>query len=343
MINRNNLGRKVKNEKEDNAMLRNTLITGMMILLVLGIMNSNSLAKEYPTKPIEILCPYTAGSTVDLMIRLVAETAKQYLGQPLVVINKTGAGGSLAASEVISSKPDGYKLVELTNLYFATTTKTQKIPFDPNDLEPLANFIEIDHFFTVKGDSQWKTLDDLLNFAKKNPGKLRWGHVGRGIVQHLFGVILFRKAGVETIDVPYKGTPEQISAILGGHIDASVTTYVTVKDLLKAERLKALFAISDRRYSYTPDIPSIAELGFPEVAQLRALMGLYIHKNTPDNIKQILKDAFKKVQDDKGLSDKFIQIGLTPSFLTPDQMRETIRNAERLGVPILKELGLYIE
>ena len=96
---------------------------------------------DYPTKPIELLCPYTAGSFIDIMARLIADIAPTYLGQPMVVVNKPGAGGSLAAAEVISAKPDGYKLVALGQGFFAITTKTQKIPFNPDDLVPIANFM----------------------------------------------------------------------------------------------------------------------------------------------------------------------------------------------------------
>jgi tripartite-type tricarboxylate transporter receptor subunit TctC len=108
-------------------MLKKVLVIILALLFGGGIWVSNSQGENYPTRPIEILCPYSAGSSVDIMIRLVADIAQKYLGQPMVVINKPGASGTIAAAEIISSKADGYKLVELTNLFFATTTKTQKV------------------------------------------------------------------------------------------------------------------------------------------------------------------------------------------------------------------------
>jgi len=324
-------------------MLIKSLITILAILFGVGIWVSNSQGEDYPTRPIEILMPYSAGSSVDIMIRLVAEKAKKYLGQPMVVINKPGAGGVVAAGEIISSKPDGYKLIALTNFFFATTTKINKAPYDPNDIVPLANFIEINHGLGVKGDSPWKTLDDLLDYGRKNPGKLRWAHTGRGITNCWYGLIIFKQAGVDTIDIPHKGTPEQISAVLGGHVDASVLTYVAVKGLIEAGKLRYLTVFSKKRYSDLPNVPSAVELGYQEIGDLATLMGVYIHKNTPDEIKKTLINAFKKVQEDPEFKKKLIDIGNEPVFLGPELMKEAIKNAERVGVPIIKELGLYVE
>ena len=342
MFNPNDFGWEFK-IKEGNSMLRKSLITILAILFGVGIWVSNSQGKEYPIKPIEILCPYSAGSSVDIMIRLVAETAQKYLGQPLVVINKPGAGGTVAAAEIISSKPDGYKLIELTNFFFATTTKTQKVPFDPNDIVPLANFMEIKHGFGVKGDSPWKTLNDLLDYGRKNPGKLTWAHTGRGITNHMYGLVVVKKAGLDAVDVPYKGTPEQIAAVLGGHVDVSVLTYVAVRDLLKTGRLRYLCVFSNQRYSDLPNVPCVTELGFQEAGELPTLMGLYVHRKTPGEIMKTLIDAFKKVQEDPEFKKKFEDLGEQARFLGPELMKEAIKKAEIVGVPIIKELGLYVE
>jgi len=323
--------------------LRKTYIIILGVLFGVGIGMSNSQGENYPTRPIEILCPYSAGSSVDIMIRLVGDIAQKYLGQPMVVINKPGASGTIAAAEIISSKADGYKVVELTNLFFATTTKTQKVPFNISDLEPLVYFIELKHGFSIKGDSPWKTLNDLVEYARKNPGKLKWAHVGRGGPQHLYGSLLFKKAGVETIDVPYKGSPEQIAAVLGGHVDASISTYGPVKDLLKTGRLKYLAVFSNKRYGDPPDIPCVTELGFQEAGELPTLFGLCINKNTPEEIKRTLVETFRKTYETQEFKKGIEKLGEEPRFGGPELMKEAIKRSERVGVPILKELGLYIE
>lgn len=315
-----------------------------MIIFTLGIVFvQSSGGKDFPTKPIEILVPYTPGSSVDILCRIVADIAPKYLGQPLVVVNKPGAGGSIAAAEVIISKPDGYKLMETTNFFFAMTVHTQKIPFDPKMLTPLANFMEYKNGFIVRGDSPWKTFNDLLDYARKNPGKLRWSHTGRGISQHLYGVLIFRKAGVETIDVPYKGSPEMVSALLGGHLDAAMVVYGAVKDHVTTGKVRYLVTISDRRYIDPPNVPCAVELGFPEVAKLPTFVGIYVHRDTPEDIKKILSDAFRKTYEDPEFKKGIERLGEEPKFAGPEFMKEAIQDGEKTAVPILKEVGLFVD
>jgi len=322
-------------------MARKTLMTILAILVGMGIWVSNLQGQNYPTRPIEILCPYSAGSATDINLRFFADIAQKYLEQPIVVINKPGANGGIMAAEVISSKPDGYKLGMLSNTHVGYALKTIKLPFNPNDLEPLGCFYEAKHGLSVKGDSPWKSLNDLLGYARENPGKLKWGHVGRGGTQHIYGLLIFKKIGVETTDLPFKGTPEQVSAILGGHIDVSVMTYAPVRDLLKTGRLRYLAVFNRQRYSDLPNVPSVAELGFQEAGELKTIWGLWSHKNTSEEIKKTLRETFRKTYEDPELKKGIEKIGEEPNFAGPELMNEAIKRAEDAGVPMLKELGLY--
>jgi tripartite-type tricarboxylate transporter receptor subunit TctC len=164
----------------------------------------NSHGVDYPTKPVEIVVTWGPGGTSDLVARLIADIGKKHLKQSLFVTNKPGAGGTPAVSDVIGSKPDGYKLVYMNNSYFSITSKTQKIAFDIYQLVPLINFTEVRVGLIIKGDSPWKTFGQVVEYAKQNPGKLRWNHAGRGLGNHIVTLLLFRRAGVETIDIPYK-------------------------------------------------------------------------------------------------------------------------------------------
>ena len=323
------------------------MLRKMVFTVSLGIMLHGSIlgqiaeGKEFPTKPIEIICPYPAGASIDLMSRLVADIAPKFLGQRIVVINKPGGAGSVAAADVISSKADGYKLATMASFYFGATAKTQKIPFDPDDLVPLTNFMEFRFGMMVRGDSPWKTLGDLLDYARKNPGKLKWGHPGRGVSIYMSALLIFRKAGVETLEVPYQGSPNVLASLLGGHIDASTGVYGTVKDHVKAGKIRYLTVYSDQRYSDLPDVPCVVELGYPEAA-IPSFIGLYVHKDTPEDIKQTLMDAFKRTYEDPEFKKGIEKIGEEPKYGGPELMREAIRKSEEVGVPILKEFGLYV-
>jgi tripartite-type tricarboxylate transporter receptor subunit TctC len=325
------------------SIIRNSAAALALALLSLGSVGvSGASAADYPTKPIELLCPYTAGASIDIMARLIADIAPTYLGQPVAVVNKPGAGGSLAAAEVISAKPDGYKLVTLGQGFFAITTKTQKIPFDPDDLVPIANFMAWRLALMVKTDAPWKSLNDLLAYGKKSPGGLNWAHSGRGTPPHIIALDIFKKAGVQATDVPYKGSPEALAALLGGHIHAASLPYGTVRDQIKAGKVRPLAFYSEKRYSDQPNIPCIVELGFPDAAKLMTYVAIYAHKNTPEQIKTYLTGVSKKIYDDPRFKKLPDIGGEDPQYGGPEFVRQTIRNAEEVGVPILKEIGLYV-
>ena len=299
-------------------------------------------ALAYPRQPLEIISPYMPGASIDTLGRIVADIAPKYFGQPVVVVSKPGAAGSLAAADVIASKPDGYKLLVSAQVFFATTIRTQKIPFDANDLVPLANFMEMRLVLCVKADSPLKTFNDLLDYARKNPGQLRWSHAGRGITPHMSGMIIFKKAGVQTVDVPYKGGAEALAAILGGHVDVGSSVYGVVSDQVKAGKVRLLMFYTDKRYKDYPNVPTAAELGYPD-AVLPTYVGLYVHKNTPETIKKTLMDTCRKIYDDPKLKRGIEMIGEEPKWGGPDFIRESIKKQQEIGIPVLKEIGLYVE
>jgi len=311
--------------------------------LTVTVLTHPAPGANYPTRPIEIIAPYTPGSPTDLTARFAAEFGQKYLGQPIVVINKPGAGGSLGAAEVISSRPDGYRLLSAISNFFALTSKTQKIPFDPALLTPLVNFTQLVNGVFVRSDSPWKTFNELLDYGRKNPGKLRWSHTGRGLGSQVATALMFKQAGITTIDVPYKGVAEKMAALLGGHVDAADLTYGTSKDQVRSGQIRLLIVVSDRRLPDLPDVPNAIELGFPEAAKLITFCGFFIHKDTPEEIKGILKEAFRKTSEDPEFKKAIIEkVGDEPRYGTAEFMAEAIRRSEEAGVPWLKELGLYV-
>lgn len=226
--------------------MRNKIYVLAVVLTLIALLSAQRVAAQaYPAKPLEIICPYTPGSSMDILARIIVNAGPKYFGQPIVVINKPGASGSLGAADVIGSRPDGYKVLMASNVFFATTVRTQKVPFNPNDLVPLANFMSFRHGLLVKGNAPYKTLDDLLAYWKKSPGQLRWGHTGRGLPLHINGLLIFKKAGMETIDVPYKGSPECFAALLGGHLDAASMVSGAITDQVRAGLAQYLVFFSE--------------------------------------------------------------------------------------------------
>jgi tripartite-type tricarboxylate transporter receptor subunit TctC len=318
------------------------VVLASVFLTLCGFFAALASAAEYPTRPLEIICPFSAGSDPDLMARLIANVGSRHFGQPIVVVDKAGGAGAIAVGDVISSKPDGHKAVWESHAYFATTVKTQKVPFNANDLIPVANFYEMKQGLAVRADGPFKTLDDLLDYGKKHPGELKWAHSGRGMIIHLSAMVIFRKAGLSTVEVPYKGSSDAGVALLGGHVDACTLPIATVIEQVRAGKIRFLAVYSDKRYSDHPNVPTVVELGFTQ-ANLPSFWGLYIRKDTPALMKNVLTDMCKKIAEDPELKKGIEKLGGQPRYGGPDFVMEAIKRSEDIGVPLLKELGLYVE
>ena len=158
----------------------------------------------------------------------------------------------------------------------------------------------------------------------------------------MYGLLVFRKAHVETIDVPYKGSPEMLSALLGGHTDGSFMVFGAVSEQVRSGGVKYLLTVGERRYSNLPNVPCAAELGFPEAAKLPTYVGVYVHKDTPEEIRNALFDAMKKTYETAEFKKGFEALGEEPKFGGPDFIRKSIAESERIAVPILKEFNLYL-
>ena len=317
----------------------------LMVVTFLGVsalIIQSASGIEYPTRPIEMYVPYGPGGTNDLMTRIVADVAQKYVGQPLVVVNKPGGGGAVAAGYLISSKPDGYKMVSLATAFLSSTIYTQKVPFGPDDLVPVANFMEFQEGLIVRGDSEWKTLSDLLDYGRKNPGALRWGHPSRGSPLCMNTLLIFRKAGITGIEVPYLGSAEVLNALLGGHIDAAAQSYGVIREQLRAGKVRYLVSFCAQRFKEPSNIPTAAELGFPEATKLRTFVGLYMHKDTPEDIRKFLFNAFKKTNEDPEFQKRFEKFGEALVFGDGEFVKEQIKKSREVSIPLLKEFGLYV-
>ena len=324
--------------------MRKSINVLILALVIMGacLVQPVSAAPAYPTKPIELVVPFTAGGTSDLLARLTGEVAKKYLGQPLVIVSKPGAGGTLGVAETLQAPPDGYKLISAPSNYYSTTVYTQKIPFEPTDLVPIANFMAYRNGLIVKGDAPYKTLNDLLEYGKKNPGKIRWAHMNRGSALFMQTYLVFKKAGVEAVDVPYPGLPDCLNAVLGGHVDAAPISFGGSREHTKAGNVRYLTVYRDERFPEFPNVPTAKELGFADASKFTTLLGFYCHKNVPEDVRKILFDAFKKTFDDPAFKKAFDAFGEDEMFSGPEKVTAHIREEAGFTVPLLKEWGLYV-
>ncbi len=299
--------------------------------------------KAYPEKPIQFLVGFTAGSVTDLSARPLAKVAYKYLGKPLVVVNMPGAASTVALNELVKSPPDGYTVALMTTSYKSLVVHEQKIPFDPKILKPVLGFGEFRQLLFVKGDSPYARVEDLVAYGRKNPHAIKYGHSGRGTSLHLQGLLFFKSANVEAVDVPFKGNADVVSAVIGGHILAGLSDPSGISQQIRAGVLKPVVTFTDRRHEDFPEVPTSREKGYADVSALNPLVTVCIHKETPpDRIKK-LHDALKKAAEDPEFRKMLEDISLKSGYFSPETVEEITTRAESVGVPLLKDLKLLVE
>jgi len=315
----------------------------LSLFYFMGPTKATAEEKKFPEKPIQCLVGLVAGSSVDLAARAVAKIAPKYLSKPLVVTNMAGAGQSVAMNELSKSAPDGHTIAVVTTAFKSLAAHQQKIPFDPANVKSLLGFGEFRQLLFMKGDSPYAKLDDLIAYGKKNPGWMKFSHSGRGTSIHIQGVLFFKSAKLEFSDVPFKGSAECVSSVLGGHVPAGVTEISGIKKLLDAGTLKPVVVFTSERIKELPDIPTAQERGYADVSSQNPIIYVAIHKDVPPDKVKVLHDAFKKTVEDPEFVQLAETMGLKRAYFPPRAVDEVILKAEESAVPLMRELGILAQ
>lgn len=271
----------------------------LIFALVIGVMfwGQGVQAQEYPTKPINLLISFAPGGPVDTCARKLVPQASKALGQELIVINRPGGGGSLAAGLLASSKGDGYTLLAHTTAGITNAPHLESVPFNPlTDLIPVVQFGVLVVPFVVPADSPHKSFKDLVEFARKNPGKVTSGNPGVGTSPHLAIEVVNLQEKVNIVVVPFDGSAPALTALLGGHITCAGSSIQGIMSFLKAGKVRVLAVTSEKRLEVLPDVPTLYELGytdgiFPEAYLISA------PKGTPAPVLKKVEAAFRKAID----------------------------------------------
>jgi tripartite-type tricarboxylate transporter receptor subunit TctC len=251
-------------------------------------------AQQYPTKPVNITIGFGPGSGMDLCVRALASASEKYFGQPFVVVNTPGGGGSVAYSIVAKQAPDGYHIMGNSTSGFIYVPHLRKVPYTLQDFIPICLSAKTPHKgIFVKGDAPWKTFKELVAYAKANPGKLKYSHSGIGSVQHIAAEAIAVKEGIQWTGIPYGSSLDAMMAALGGHVDFGVAGLHESWDHVKGGKARVLAVLDDNRCTeLAPDAPLLKELGYNFTAELDVIMAA--PKGTPAAIVKKLEDAFSK-------------------------------------------------
>ncbi|MFZ9321786.1 MAG: tripartite tricarboxylate transporter substrate binding protein [Hylemonella sp.] len=287
---------------------RRQVISRAAVMASAAIVSPWALAQDkYPSRTISLIAPWPAGGSSDVVMRAFAESASRALGGNIIVENRPGVGGTLGASAMAQAKPDGYSLTQLP-LGIYRLPHMQKMPFDPiKDLTHIVCLTGYTFGLAARIDAPYKSLKEMVAYAKANPGKVSYGHTGTGTTPHLAIEEFALKADIQLQDIPYKGSAELLPAILGGHIPIMSGTTEFVPHV-RAGKLNLLATLGRERNKAFPDVPTVKESGWDTVSE--SPFGIGGPKNMDPALVKVLHDAFKKTLDDPKVLetlDKFYQ------------------------------------
>lgn len=323
--------------------MKTTRLVCWCLTLLLGVGGPGMLwappaRGEYPSRPIELVVSFPAGGSTDIICRALSDVAPKYLGQPLVVVNRAGAGGSLATAQVAQAKPDGHTLLCAIIGPNVLQPHMRKLPYGVDSFIPIVHISSRTIALGVKADAPWKSLKDLVEDARKNPGKIRYG-VSQGALPHLMVLNLVKRAGIQLTHVPYQGDAPGITALLGGHIElVSASSISALVPHLKAGTVRVLGIFEAQRLKEFPDIPTAKEAGFDVTGN--AWTGVAAPKGTPDEVVQKLEDALLRTMSDPAFLDRMAKVGeRVDAFGRKEFTEKWYREYERYGA-IIRGAGL---
>jgi len=282
-------------------------------LLLLLAAATVAQAQSYPTKPVKIIVPFTAGSATDILARLVGDQLSRALGQPFVIENKPGAGGIVGTQAAKDAAPDGYTLIAAGSGPFGINPGVYKsLPYDPvRDFEPIGNIALTPQAIVVGAQSPYKSIRELVAAAKAKPGELSFASLGNGSTSHLTMEAFQQAAGIKLNHIPFKGSSDAQSQIIGGNVVMMSDTVPGLLTQVKGGKLRALGVAIPQRSPFMPDVPTLAEQGYPGFESV-GWIGLAAPAKTPVAILDKLNAEVRRMLQDPAVREKMAQLAFTP-------------------------------
>ena len=295
-----------------NTSKRRSFLAVALALTCLGA----EAAPGYPNKPVKIVVPFAAGGGTDIVARAIADKLGQTIGQPVVVINTPGAAGTIGAASVARAAPDGYTLLVWHIGMISSAYVVKPLPYDPQrDFTPIGQISSASNLIAVNPELPVKNLQELIGLAKAKPGSLNYGSSGVGGADHLAAELLSQVAKIKTVHVPYKGGGPAMVGAVGGEVQFVTGTASQVMPMVKAGRLRGLAVMQKQRLTSLPDVPTVAEAGFPDL-EYKTWFGLWGPAKMPAEIVTKLSNALQEVLARDDIRDQLDKIGVDPAPTT---------------------------
>lgn len=320
-------------------MIRRQILRALSILLLVPI--AAWAQEKYPAKPVNLILTVSAGGSVDAVARMLGADLTQALGQPVLVQNRAGAGGNIAAEFVANAAPDGYTLLMFSSSTFTLNPFVYKsLAFDPEkDFVPVAMPARLNMILVAHPKHNVASFQELLALLKAQPGRLNYGSSGNGTLPHLAGVLLGMQTGTTANHVPYKGIAPATNDLLAGHIDFMFDSATTIPHI-RAGKVRALAVIGPRRLSSLPDVASFRELGVPEMETASGWYGIFAPAGTPPAIVARLNQEIVRIMRQPSIVEKVAAMGLETASATPQEVAVALRNDLRRFAPVVKQANV---
>ena len=316
----------------------------ILVSMALSIFVSGEIfADTFPSKPINLWVGWGAGSGTDISQRAIANIASKALGQPILVSNVTGGGGTLVLGRLKAERPDGYTIANTSSATLGRIPHLQPVPYNAQD--PLKDFMPIMSYsyylygLAVKSDSPWKTFEEFIAYAKANPGKVRYSTSGVGTGQHLVMEYLAMKEKIKWTHVPFATSPQAVAAVMGGHVEATSQT-PEWKEQVDAGNLRLLICWNDKRMPFYPNVPTLKEKGYDFAVQ--AIILLYAPANTPKEVIATLSKAFRLASEAEEVKQVLKRLSYPYDIKESDELIQIIKKDYEVNGKLFKELGIGI-
>lgn len=322
-----------------NISRRKALTTVAVPLATYALGVAPALAQEFPSRPVRLVVPLSPGGVTDVMARLIATDMAKQLGQPVIVENRTGAGGSIAGDFVARSAPDGYTVGFFPSSTVVLLPLLGKTPYAVSDVKPVSRLYDLDLFVIARSDFPASTLAQLIAMARAEPGKISYGTTGVGGPLHLGWEQLKSMGGFDMTHVPYRGGSDQINALLGGTLNVAIVGTYDAGIWAKQGKVKVIASLAAKRNSIFPDVPTISESGFPGFVA-NSWAALFVPAATPTAIADRISQAAGVALREPAVRERLLSNGLTPlGDERPDAISASMKLESEKWAKIIQQIG----
>jgi tripartite-type tricarboxylate transporter receptor subunit TctC len=316
---------------------------GLALALAILPALSATAQDNFPKKPIRMFVPFSPGSTTDLVGRVIGQKMAEHWGQPVVVENRPSAGGIVASSVVAGAAPDGYTLLFHGGAFAVSASLYPKLPYDTlRDFAGISQASSTPHVVVVAPSLKIRSIKELIALARQKPGRITFGSGGIGSANHMSGELFKSVAGIDVIHVPYKGPPEALTDTLTGRIHYSMSGMAPALPYIKDGRLLALAMTAPQRSPTLPDVPTVAESGFPGF-EYDGWLGLWAPARTPKPILNQLSNEVRRIVDLPDFRERLRNQGMTPRSSTPEEFDKFVHAEVEKMARLVKSSGARAE